>query len=236
MSRTFLLALALGAAAAAQAQPPAPAGAAAAEPRAPKLGIIDLGKISSESMLGKGYAAQIESLGGEIKAEETKKQTELQKMETSLKALQDELEKQQAVLSAEAADRKRQEIKKKERERDAFVEDGREELRRMRERAQSQAENLNNEFQAKIKPHIDAVAKERSIDIILNSQAAIAVNKDYDISRDVIAKADEAEKVAKSKAPAAKPATSASPKPGAPAPKTGAPPAPKPSPSPSPQP
>ena len=239
MSRTFLAAVTLSAAVTAQAQTPA-ASAPAAAGQAPHIGIIDLAKISSESLLGKGYASQIESLGNEIKAEETKKQSDLQKMEVALKALQDELEKQQTVLSAEAADRKRQEIKKKEREREAFVEDGREELRRMRERAQAQAENLNNEFQAKIKPHIDAVAKEKGIDILLNSQAAIAVNKSYDISADVIVKADEAERTAKAKGPAAKPAQeskSATPpaKTGAtPAPKTASP-APKPSPSPSPQ-
>ena len=241
MSRTFLAALALAAAVTAHAQAPAPSPATAGP--APRIGIIDLAKISSESLLGKGYAAQIESLGNEIKAEETKKQSDLQKLETALKALQDELEKQQTVLSAEAADRKRQEIKKKEREREAFVEDGREELRRMRERAQAQAENLNNEFQTKIKPHIDAVAKEKGIDILLNSQAAIAVNKAYDISSDVIVKADEAERSAKAKAPAAKPAGAQESKSAAPpAPKTGAAPAPKgaapapkPSPSPSPQ-
>ena len=64
----------------------------------------------------------------------------------------------------------------------------------MRERAQQQAQALNNEFQVKIKPHIDAVAKEKGIDILLDNQVALAVNKDFDISRDVIVKADEAER------------------------------------------
>ena len=40
------------------------------------------------------------------------------------------------MLSPEAADRKRQEIVKKTRDRQAFLEDGRQELQRMRERAQ----------------------------------------------------------------------------------------------------
>jgi outer membrane protein len=233
MNRTLLAVLALAAAVSAHAQAPAPSPATAGD--APRIGIIDLAKISSESLLGKGYAAQIESLGNEIKAEESKKQSELQKMEAALKALQDELEKQQTVLSPEAADRKRQEIKKKERDREAFVEDGREELRRMRERAQAQAENLNNEFQTKIKPHIDAVAKEKNIDILLNSQAAIAVNKAFDISADVIVKADEAERTAKAKAPGAKPAGGQESKSATPPAPKGAAPAPKPSPSPSPQ-
>ena len=40
----------------------------------------------------------------------------------------------------------------------------------MRERAQAQAEGLNNEFQQKLKPFIDAVAKERGIDILLTAR------------------------------------------------------------------
>jgi hypothetical protein len=71
----------------------------------------------------------------------------------------------------------------------------------------------------KIKPHIDAVSKEKAIDILLDGQVTLTVNRDYDISRDVIVKADEAEKAGKAAGPAAKPATPApaAPKPATPA-------------------
>jgi outer membrane protein len=209
MKKTSVAVAALCAlAGAAQAQEPA--GAA----KSPRIAVIDLTRISGESVLGKSYAAQIEKLENEIKSEGAKKQTELQKLDTAIKALTDELEKQASVLSPEARDRKEQEILRKRRERDAYLEDGQRELTRLRERAQAQAEALNNDFQAKIRPHIEAAAREKGIDIILNSQIALTVNKDFDISQSVIAKADAA-------ASAPKPAASA--------------PAPKPSPSPSPQ-
>jgi outer membrane protein len=207
MRKTFVAAAALCTlAAAALAQEPAA--------RSPKIAVIDLGKISSESQMGKSYAAQIEALENEIKTEGAKKQTELQKQDAAIKALSDELEKQASVLSPEARDRKEQEILKKRRERDAYLEDGQRELTRMRERAQAQAEALNNDFQAKIRPHIEAAAREKGVDIVLNSQIALTVNKDFDISQAVIAKAD-----------AAPPA----------APRASATPAPKPSPTPAPK-
>jgi len=184
-------------------------------PKQPKIAVIDMQKVSSESLLGKGYAAQLEQLKNEIDAEGNKKQSELGKLDAAIKALQDELDKQGSVLSPEAADKKRQEIVKKTRERQAFLEDGQQDLQRMRERAQQQAQALNNEFQVKIKPHIDAVAKEKGIDILLDSQVAISVSKDYDISKDVIVKADDAERTAKGAAakPAPKPNTPPAPKP-----------------------
>jgi outer membrane protein len=179
----------------------APIALAQDAPRQPKIAVIDMQKVSSESLLGKGYAAQLEQLKNEIDAEGNKKQ--------------DELDKQGSVLSPEAADKKRQEIVKKTRERQAYLEDGQQDLQRMRERAQQQAQALNNEFQVKIKPHIDAVAKEKGIDILLDSQVAITVSKDFDISREVIVKADDAERTAKGAAakPAPKPNTPPAPKP-----------------------
>ena len=71
----------------------------------PKIAVIDMARISSESLLGKSYAAQLEALENEIKSEGTKKQAELQKLDAAIKALQDELEKQGSVLTPEAADR-----------------------------------------------------------------------------------------------------------------------------------
>jgi len=205
MRKTSVLAAGLCAlAAVAVAQEPA---------KSPKIAIIDLNRVSAESALGKSYASQIEKLENDIKAAGAQKQTDLTKLDAAIKAMSDELEKQQAVLSPEARDRKEQEILKKRRERDAYVEDGQRELARMRDRAQAQAEALNNEFQQKLRPHIEAAAKEKGIDIILNSQVALTVNKEFDISSAVIAKADAStpKAAAGTPAPAAKPSPAASP-------------------------
>lgn len=241
MIKTYIPALVLGAAAtAALAQEPAPPAAAPAEtkaetPRSPRIAVIDMARVSSESLLGKGYAAQLKNLQNEIEAEGTKKQTDLQKMDAQIKALQDELEKQGTLLSPEARDKKQQEIVRKTRERQAFLEDGQQDLQRMRERAQQQAQALNNEFQVRIRPHIEAVAKEKGVDILLDGQVALTVNQDFDISRDVIVKADDAERTARAKAAKAgeKPAPKPAPSPAPPAASPG-PPAPSPAPSPTP--
>jgi Skp family chaperone for outer membrane proteins len=208
MRKTFVAALLL-AAPLAQAQ----------EPKTPKIAVIDMGRVSAESLLGKSYSAQLEAIKNEIDSEANKKQAELAKLDQAIKALQDDLEKQGSVLSPEAADKKRGDIVKKQRDRQAFLEDGQADLQKMRERAQQQAQVLNNEFQVKIKPHIDAVSKEKAIDILFDGQVTLTVNRDYDISRDVIVKSDEAEKAGKAAGPAAKPATPApaAPKPAPPA-------------------
>ncbi len=196
MKKTFVAVLsgALVAAGAAFAQEPA---------RAPRIAVIDMARVSAASLLGKSFAAQLEKLQNDINAEATRKQTDLGKLDTALKTLQDELEKQGSVLSPEARDKKQQEIVRKTRERQAFLEDGQAEINRMRERAQQQAQAINGEFQQKVRPLVELVAKDKGLDLVLDSQVAYTINRDFDITRDVIAKADETEK--------AKPAAAAAP-------------------------
>jgi outer membrane protein len=215
MKKTFVVAplLLCASAAVLLAQTPAPAAPATGAPRGPigtpKIAVIDMQQISAESTLGKSYATKIEGLENEIKNEGTKKQGELQKMDVAIKGLEDELEKQGSVLSPEAGEKKRQDIVKRKRDRQAFLEDGQADLQRMKERAEAQAQAMNAEFQQRIKPAIDAVAREKGIDIILTSQVALTLNQNFDISKEVIARADEAAKTAAAApaaAPAAKPA------------------------------
>ena len=234
MKKTFLVALGLSAAvvaAAAQDAAPQPAPAA---PRSggptgtPRIAVIDMQQISAESVLGKSYASKIEALENEMKTAVNQKQTELQKMDAAIKALQDELDKQSSVLSPEAADKKKQDIVKKQRDRQAYLEDGQAELERMKQRAEQQQQTMNAEFQQRIKPAIDAVAREKGIDIILTSQVALTMNPNFDISKDVISKSDADNKTAAA-APAARPAA---PTAKAAAPTPAAPTVPKPAPSP----
>ncbi len=208
-----------GAALAQEAAAPKPAAETKAPVGAARIGVIDMGRVSAETLLGKGYAAQIEQLKNEIDAAGTKKQTELNKIDADLKAMQDELEKQASVLSAEATEKKSQDIKKKQRDRQAFVEDGQTELEAMREKARQRAQNLQGEFQTKIRPYIDAVAKEKGIDILLDKGVTITVNNVFDISQDVIVRSDDAERASKGAGaaaaakPPAKPAPAATPTP-----------------------
>jgi hypothetical protein len=87
------------------------------EARGPKIAVIDMARIYSDSLLGKSYTTRIESLRNEIEAERTKKQSDLTKMDAAVKALQDDIEKQASVLSPEALEKKRQELVKKSRDR-----------------------------------------------------------------------------------------------------------------------
>ncbi len=222
MRKMDLFALSFAAAASAVSAQDAAAPAAKAD-KVQRLATINMERVSTESLLGKGYAKKLEELKNEIDAEGQKKQADLNKLDVAIKALQDDLEKTGSVLSPEGADKKRQEIVRKTRERQAFLEDGQAELQRMRDRAQQQAQALENEFQVKIRPFIEAVVKDKAIDILLDNRVVLVAAKESEISQEVVLKSNEAER-------AAKPAAAAAPKPAAPTA-----PAPAASPSPAPE-
>jgi outer membrane protein len=183
-----------------------------------KIAVIDMARVSAESQLGKSYAAQLEKLQNEISEAAAKKQSELQTMDESIRKLQEELTKQGAVLSQEARDKKEREIVQKNRDRQAFFEDGQAEIRRMQERAQQQAQSINNEFQVKIRPIVEQVAKDKGYDLVLDAQVAYTISQIFDITRDVIAKADETLKAAPAAAAAPAAQAPAAQAPAAPAP------------------
>ncbi len=198
MKKTFATALLLALAAAGTVS--------AQEPRPARVSIVDMARISSESGLGKSYVTQLDKLQTEIQALMTQKQNDLGKMDVAIKAMQDELDKQGSVLSQEAREKKQQEITRKTRDRNAFLEDGQAEINRMREKAQQQAQQITQEFQLKVRPLIEQVAKDKGFDVIIDSQFAYTVNREFDITAQVIALAVAPAAPAAAAAPAPKPA------------------------------
>lgn len=185
-----------------------------------KVGVVDMQRISQESLLGKSYATRMDQLESEIRSELTKRQNQVAQIDTAIKALQDELQKQSAILSADAVEKKQQEIVKKNRDRQALAEDSQADIQRMQQAAQQKAQEFQVEFNTKIQPILQAVGKDKGLDIILDRATIVLINTDLDVTREVIVKADDTEKASRpSAAPAAAaPAAPAAAKPAAPAP------------------
>jgi Skp family chaperone for outer membrane proteins len=225
MREMVIPALVLGAllAAPAGAQEPAKP-AAKPEVRSPRIAILDIDRVWSESLLGKSFASQIEKQQGELTSVRTKKESELKKMTDDIQAAQDDLEKQQSVLSPDVIEKRTRDLNKRKRDAEDFITDGKAEVGRLQQQVQLQQQQLQSEFLQKVQPYIELVSKDKGIDILLHKQATfLNPSKDFDISQDVIVKVDDAERTksakgaaAPSPGPAKSPAATAGAKPPAP--------------------
>jgi outer membrane protein len=162
------------------AQPPA---ATAAQPPRPfpegaKVAYIDLQYIASNSTEGKAATAKIQEYA-------KKKTAELEGKQKSLEAARNKLLQGGTVLSDSARAQMEKEIDKMARE-----------LQFAQQEAQSEqtqlTQDLQNEFQTKLNPVIDEVAKEKGLHLVLSiaDSGAVWADQGLNISAEVMKRLD----------------------------------------------
>jgi len=186
------LALAAGGAAVAQtaAQPPAqPPAQPATPPPAPpapqfpagaKLAYINIQRIASESVEGKAAAAR-------VKAVNDKKVGELNDKNKALQANQDKLQKTGSVMSDVARAQLEKEIERQQVEIQRFTQDAQAEVQEVQNELQS-------EFQRKLVPVIDAVAKDKGVQMVFSQvdSGLVWADPGLDLTPEVIKRFDAA--------------------------------------------
>ena len=200
---------------------PAPATPAAAQPATPpppppfpagaKIGFVNLQQVANLSGEGKISTGKVQALMA-------KKQTEAQTKSKALADAQAKLQSSGAILSDAARAQLEKDIERMNIEGQRFQQDAQAEINEL-------SQQLQNEFQQKLFPVLEAVSKEKGIQVLLSAADAGVVwaEPGLDLTLDTVKKLDQMTQAAK---PAAAPAAAA-PRPAAPAPAPAAP-APKP--------
>jgi outer membrane protein len=179
---------------AAPAQPPSAAAAPRPFPEGAKVAYIDLQFIASNSNEGKAATAKIQEFS-------KKKMAELEAKQKALEASRNKLLQGGTVLSDQARSQMEKDIDKMTRE-----------LQFAQQDAQAEQTQLTNElqqdFQVKLNPIIDAVAKEKGLHLVVSiaDSGAVWVDTGLNISAEVMKRLD-----AGGKAPAAAPAPAPAP-------------------------
>jgi outer membrane protein len=174
------------------------------------MAFVDLQRIAAESSEGKVASGRVQALT-------QKKSAELADKTKALQANQQKLQQGGAVLSEAARGQAQKEVDRLTVEIDRFQQDANAEVQEMQQQLQA-------EFQDKLRPVLDGVVKELGVGLLFSAgdAGAIFIDPSLDITGEVIKRFDAAKPVAGAK-PAAAPAGGA--KPAAPATPPAAPPA-----------
>ena len=204
----------------------APAYAQVTAPPSPplRMAFVDLQRIAAESTEGKAASSKVQALT-------QKKSAELAEKTKALQANEQKIQQGGAVLSADARAQAQKEIDRLTVEIDRFQQDANAEVQELQQQ-------LQGDFQEKLRPVLDGVVKELGIGLLFSAgdAGAIFIDPSLDITGDVIKRFDVAKPapttIAKPAAPgagakpAAPPAAApATQKPAAPATPPAAPPA-----------
>jgi outer membrane protein len=190
------------------AQTPPPATAVPPQQAPLRMAFLDLQRIAAESNEGKAASGKVQELT-------KKKGAELQDKTKSLQANQQKLQQGGAVLNDAARAQTQKEIDRLTVEIDRFQEDANAEVQELQQQ-------LQGEFQEKLRPIVDGMVKELAIGLLFSAgdAGAIYVDPSLDITAEVIKRFDTA-MASKPAAGAKPPATTAKPAaPAVPAPAT----------------
>jgi Skp family chaperone for outer membrane proteins len=189
----------------APARPAAPAPAPATVPPSPpapfpagaKIAYVNLQQVANLSVEGKGLTAKVQALM-------QKKQNEAQTKSKALADAQQKLAQSSALMSETARAALEKDIERMNVEGQRFQQDAQAEINEL-------SQQLQNEFQQKLFPILDLVAKDRGIDLLLSAADAglVWAAPGLDLTMDAVKKLDErmgAKPAAAAPAPAA-PAT-----------------------------
>lgn len=159
-----------------QAAAPAPQAAPVPFPEGAKVAYVDFQRVASESAPGKAAAGKIVDF-------QKKKQAEAQGKQKELQGLLERQKTQASVLSDAAAGQLAKDIEKAQRD-----------LQYFQNEYQAELETLNNdlmrEFQQAVLPIVQAVATERGLHMVFNTDAFIFANRGLDLTSEIITRAN----------------------------------------------
>ena len=164
---------------AAPAQPQAAAPAPVPFPEGAKVAFVNIQLIANQSKEGQAATAKVKALND-------KKVAELGEKQKALAANQEKLQKSGSVLSDAARSQLEKEIERQQVEIQRFTQDAQAEVQEL------QVE-LQNDFQKKLLPVINAVAQEKNLHMIFSVADAGVVwaNPGLDVTADVVKRFDQ---------------------------------------------
>lgn len=159
------------------AAPPAPAAAPELKPRFQdglKYAYVNVQLVAAQSVEGKVAAEKIKVL-------QEQKTRELQEKNKALQSAQQKLEQGGSVLSDQARTQLQSDIERQQRDLQRFTEDAQQEV-------QSLAEQVEAEFNRKLTPVIDKVARSKQVHFVFNAQQSglIWAEPGMDLTAEVI--------------------------------------------------
>ena len=159
---------------------PAPAPTPAPFPAGAKVGFVNLQAIAQLSKDGQAAAGKVNALA-------QKKQTEAADKAKQLQANQQKLESSGSVMSEAARGQLQKDIDRQTLEGQRFEQDAQAELNELQQQ-------LQTEFQNKLMPVLEAIAKEKGLQVLLSAgdSGVIWADPGIDLTLDAVARLDKA--------------------------------------------
>lgn len=156
------------------------------------VAVVDLTRVSDESLIGQDLAGQLNELQGALEDTLQDRRTRVQESRTTFEGMVDAFQAERDSLSEADARARENELVDRQQALQELIQAAQVDAEGARRRLQAEVARLTTQLDQEIRPHIQAVAEELGVDVLLPRSQVVFAKPVLDITDQVIARVDEA--------------------------------------------
>lgn len=156
------------------------------------VAVVDLTRVSDESLIGQDLAGQLNELQGALEDTLQDRRTRVQESRTTFQGMVDAFQAERDSLSEADARARENELVDRQQALQELIQAAQVDAEGARRRLQAEVARLTTQLDQEIRPHIQAVAEELGVDVLLPRSQVVFAKPVLDITDQVIARVDEA--------------------------------------------
>lgn len=156
------------------------------------VAVVDLARVSDESLIGQDLAGQLNELQGALEDTLQDRRTRVQESRTTFQGMVDAFQAERDSLSEADARARENELVDRQQALQELIQAAQVDAEGARRRLQAEVARLTTQLDQEIRPHIQAVAEELGVDVLLPRSQVVFAKPVLDITDQVIARVDEA--------------------------------------------
>ena len=156
------------------------------------VAVVDLGRISNESLLGKDLARQLGELQSSLEVTLKERRTRVEESQTEFQNMVDAFQAERDSLSEADARVRENELMDRQQALQELIQAAQVDADGAQRRLQNEVARLTTQLDQDIRPHMNAVAAEMGVDLLLPLSQTLFANRALDITDQVIARVDGA--------------------------------------------
>lgn len=154
------------------------------------VAVVDLARVSDESLIGKDLARQLAELQRGLETELSEKRSRVEASQTEFQGMVEAFQAERDSLPEDQARARENDLRNRQQALQDLIQAAQVDADAAQRRLQNEVARLTSQLDSDIRPHINAVAQEMGVDVLLPRSQTVFAKPALDITDLVIARVD----------------------------------------------
>ncbi len=161
-------------------------------PPAAVVAVVDLARVSEETLVGQLLSDRLAALQSELEAELGTRRARVEESQAEFQSMVQAFQDEREGLPEADAQAREADLLERQQSLQELIQAAQVDADAAQRRFQNEVGRLTNQLEGDIRPHIDAVAESLGVNLLLPRSQAVFIRPELDITDRVIAEVDEA--------------------------------------------